>query len=473
MISDEEYAAYMRGDAAELAMELAMDAAAEFARDVEREAHRIRVREAARDHVGAEQAGVVELPALTRLDAFLDVPDEEVTHRVAGLWPTGGRVVLSAVHKAGKTTNVGNLSRSLVDDEPYLDAHPVVPVRRLVLIDNELDERMLRRWLRDQGIQNVGAVDLVALRGRLSTFNILDPATRARWAEHIGAADVLIFDCLRPALDALGLSEDKEAGRFLEALDELTAAAGISETLVVHHMGHSGERSRGDSRILDWPDAVWKLVKDAEDEDEATARQVYFTAYGRDVDQPERLLAYDHGTRRLSIAGGTRRDTRSAPAREAIVELLTTSAEPLSGRKIEDVVTEQGHARDRVRSALKSLRHDGTVSVEHGPRRALLHSLSTTLETLSAREFAGVRERTGDECASAPIGRTLAHSVSQSAGGEESPAHSPEPRSEGGICCIRCGQVPGDDVAGLGAHGMCLACETSTVRATTSSRSSA
>lgn len=404
------------------ATEAALDAAGALAREVEKEVFRLRVREAARERIEKERAGVVDLPPLTRLDAFLAEPDDPITHRIDGLMPSGGRVVLSAPHKAGKTTTVGNFVRCLVDGRPFLGDHPVIRAHRVVVLDNELDERMLRRWLRDQGITETARVDLVPLRGRLSAFNILDAATRARWAEHIGAADVLVFDCLRPALDALGLSEDKEAGRFLEALDELTAEAGIAETLVVHHMGHSGERSRGDSRILDWPDAVWKLVKDAEDEDEATAtRRVYFSAYGRDVDQPERLLAFDVATRHLSIAGGTRRDTREAPVREAVVELLADAVEPLSGRQIENALTATGHPRDQIRTALKRLRTTGVLDTVEGPRRALLHALNPSVRG-SERECAG---RTENECASAPIGRTLAHSLVGEAGGEEEAAHSP------------------------------------------------
>ena len=51
-------------------------------------------------------------------------------------------------------------------------------------------------------------------------------------------------------------------------------------------MGHTGERSRGDSRLIDWPDAGWRLVKDAEDDDDQHVRRVYFTALGRDANQP-------------------------------------------------------------------------------------------------------------------------------------------------------------------------------------------
>lgn len=447
------------------ATQAALEAAAAFAREVSLEAHRLKVREAAKERHAADKAGVIELPPLIRLDEFLSVPDEDVTHRVAGLWPIGGRVVLSAQHKAGKTTLSGNLLRSLVDGSLFLGAFEVEPVVRVVLIDNELDQKMLRHWLRDQGVENAVAVDLIPLRGRTGTFDILDPGMRTRWAKHIGSADVLIFDCLRPALDALGLSEDKDAGRFLEALDELTYEAGIAETLVVHHMGHSGERSRGDSRILDWPDAVWKLIKDAEDDEEESAQpRRYFTAYGRDVDQPEALLVFDASTRHLSIAGGSRRDTKNAPAREAVVELLSDTDEPLSGRRIEDVLTAQGHARDQVRTALKKLRSAGEITVEHGPRRALLHTLNPSVRG-SARECAG---RTESECASAPIGRTLAHSSLGAVSGEEKAAHSLEKITDSPPevlsrlidrdgRCRDCGETGGK--AGIGARGLCPECE--------------
>jgi hypothetical protein len=163
----------------------------------------------------------------------------------------------------------------------------------------------------------------VALRGKVATFNIVDPATRARWARHIGLGDVLLFDCLRPVLDALGLDESHDAGRFLVAFDALLAEAGIGEGGIAHHMGHVGERSRGDSRLRDWPDVEWRLVRDKSNDDEtdpAAAR--YFAAYGRDVDQPEQLLGYDPATRRLTIAGGSRKNAKAEALVTAVVQYV-------------------------------------------------------------------------------------------------------------------------------------------------------
>lgn len=82
------------------------------------------------------------------------------------------------------------------------------------------------------------------------------------------------LDCLRPVLDSLGLDENHDTGRVLVALDELAASAGVGEFALIHHMGHAGERSRGDSRLRDWPDAELRIVR--ADDDPASPR--FFTA---------------------------------------------------------------------------------------------------------------------------------------------------------------------------------------------------
>ena len=91
-------------------------------------------------------------------------------------------------------------------------------------------------------------------------------------------------------MDALGLDEHSEAGRWLTAFDELLKEADIREALVVHHSGHGGERSRGDSRILDWPDGIWNLVRENKD-DLNSAR--FISAKGRDIDVAEGELHFD------------------------------------------------------------------------------------------------------------------------------------------------------------------------------------
>ena len=80
-------------------------------------------------------------------------------------------------------------------------------------------------------------------------------------------------------MDALALDENREAGTFLSAFGQLLYEAEIDNSLLIHHMGHNGDRARGDSRITDWPDATWKLMIANQ------ARHRSLSAIGRDVEE--------------------------------------------------------------------------------------------------------------------------------------------------------------------------------------------
>lgn len=286
------------------------------------ETRRLRIREAARRTVQSERVGIQQRPAVEELTDFLAVEDEPVRYRVDGLLPKGGRAILAAQYKAGKSTAIGNVIRCLVDGDPLFGVHSVEPVRQVVLFDIELDPRTIRAWLRDQNIQNTDRVRVVPLRGRTSTFDIMDPAIRTEWAQAIQGADVIIVDPLRPVLDSLGLDENKDAGRFLVAFDAFLDDSGASEAIVVHHMGHNGERSRGDSRLQDWPDVTWKIVREDPDD---PASAVYFSAFGRDVNVSESALEYEPATRHLTLVGGSRKDARVGDKLTDVLTFLESS----------------------------------------------------------------------------------------------------------------------------------------------------
>lgn len=346
----------------------------------ENELRRLRAREEARRALKREQAGThAERPPLKLGAAFLDEPDEDASYRITGLLPSGGRAILAAQYKAGKSTMVGNLVRSLVDGDDFLGEFRVPrAARRVVVLDNELGENMLRRWLRDQDIQRRDGFAVVSLRGRLSTFDILDPQVRQEWASALRGigAEVVILDCLRPILDALGLDENTEAGRFLVAFDELIGMCGASEAVVVHHMGHQGERSRGSSRLRDWPDVEWRLVR--EDLDNPASPR-YFSAFGRDVEVPESLLTFDESSRHLTVSGGSRKEHRDEAAAlktlPAVLEVIGKATEGISGRKIEEALKESGAGRSEIRGAIRLAVERGLVVTFSGAKRAVMHVL--------------------------------------------------------------------------------------------------
>lgn len=383
--------------------------------DINDQLRLLRAREEARRRF--RSSSVTALPELVRLTDFLAVPDEPVRYRIDGLMPAETRVLLAAQFKAGKTTLSGNLARALADGPTFLGRR-VEPIDgRVILLDFELSPNMLRRWLRDQGIRNTDKITVVPMRGRGSAFDILDAGVRQQWAgalrEH--SAAFVILDCLRPVLDALGLDEDKEAGRLCEAFDALLTEAGATEGLVVHHMGHNGERSRGSSRLRDWPDVEWKLVR----QDDDPASQRYFSAYGRDVDLSESALEYNALTRRLTLVGGNRADAKGRQWVPAVLELV--AAEPgLSGRQLEDRLSEleatQEATRAALRLAIKLAVREGQVRTEQGERNATLHYPLGQPSAPVRRSAPPVRQRAADECASAPTplgGGALSGAVDQ------------------------------------------------------------
>lgn len=371
----------------------------ERARRVDAEVERERARREARRRLDAEERGPIEVPAFHSLTELLARPVTDPEWQIRDVMPRGSRVMLPAQFKAGKTTLSGNYIRSRVDGDRFLGRFDVEPMDgALLLFDLEMSEAKTLAWLRDQGIRHTERVIPVSLRGRAASFNPLDPENRARWAARAREwhATATVFDCLRPALDALGLNEHTEVGQFLVAFDAFLADAGILDALVVHHMGHTGERSRGDSRLRDWPDVEWRLVR--RDDDPASAR--YLACYGRDVDVPETQLAYDATTRRLTITGGSRRDAAHRDALAAVVDVLDSTGEEMSGRAIEAALEDSVHPRAAIRGALRLGIRTDALTVTEGPRRSRLYA--------SVRQCAAVRRQCAgspvSECADAYIG---------------------------------------------------------------------
>jgi hypothetical protein len=288
--------------------------------------------------------------------------------------------MLSAQFKAGKTTLVGNLLRSLIDGDPFLGRDVVTRVRGCVaLLDLEMGQMQLDDWLGCARIRHDDRVLIIPLRGMASAFDITLPDVRAQWVTRFRQAQIsyLVVDCLRPILDAVGLDEHHEAGKFLVHFDALLREARIPDALVVQHMGHTGERARGDSRLRDWPDVEWRLVREDED-DPASAR--YLTAYGRDVDVAESKLEYDSTTRRLTIAGGSRRDAKADKALDDVRAVLRKADTALSGRAIEAELAETDHSRTTIRRALRLAARNGEIVTERGARGARLHRLGPQVD---------------------------------------------------------------------------------------------
>lgn len=268
---------------------------------VQRRLAQLRADREARELLAAETATQIldRLPPVRTAAELLAAELEVERWLVEDLWPGNGTVLLAAPNKAGKSTMVGGLVRCLIDGGAFLGHFDTAPdpQRRVALVDTELSESMLQDWLRGQDIRGTDRIIVETLRGRAGVFNLAVPAIRAEWVQRLRGVDVLILDCLSPVLAAAGLEERTEGSRILrEGVATLQDEAGIKHALVVHHTGHEGTRSRGDSGLMDWPDALWTLQRP-----EGHHGPRVFEAFGRGVDQPLRRIDYDRVTRQLTL----------------------------------------------------------------------------------------------------------------------------------------------------------------------------
>jgi hypothetical protein len=421
--------------------DLAYLAAVQRRQRVTTEAERLRVQSEARAIVAREDrekaAGLIVVERLP-LDRLLREEPPAQSWRVDGLLNTGGRAVLSAPFKTGKSTFVGNLVRALADGEPLLGRFEVQRADAIGVLDTELDRHTLRRWFADQGIASRGSVEVVPLRGKALSFGIVDDDGIAEWAERLRGLDVLVVDPLAPLLSAHGLNEDSatEVGRWLAGFDALLDRAGIGEAVVTHHTGHGGERSRGSIRLRDWPDAEWRLVRDGDEDSPPQDRRRYFTAFGRDVDVSESLLAFDPATRRLRIAGGSRREA----AVDHLVPAIVEAVEKAPGITQNGLEMALGGRKAEVRQAARVAAARGLIVRRDGPRKSTEHHPAPTASSASR-----LRQRTPDDCATASIG----DAVQSHSDGQEPGTHS----------CDTCGESLAEALVdvGLSRHPVCEA----------------
>jgi hypothetical protein len=362
-------------------------------------------REKARERRAREIAGEVVIPDLLDLGDFLDQDDEAPQWRIEGVWPRQGNVVLAAQYKAGKTTMVSNILRSLADGARFLGIFQVEPIDAgcVVLTDFEMPEIKLRDWYRRQDIQNRHLVKIRAMRGRAGAFDLLNPEIRAKWVKVLADAEcrVWIIDCLGPILSALSRDEDnKGVGPILDAITTTAADAEIGEVLLVHHMGHVAERARGASRLRDWPDAEWRLLRKKDEDNPFGDAQPdaprFFTAFGRDVDVKEGQLHYDDATKRLTYAHGSRKEAGAVQAMVAVLAYLRDNPGK-SGRQIEDVATANGVSQSNCRDAVKVAVRQGFAVITKGERNANLHTITAAGFARLAELSAAPRDEDPDD----------------------------------------------------------------------------
>jgi RecA-family ATPase len=288
--------------------------------------------------------------------------------RVEDLMPSDSYVLLSAQKKSGKTTTVINLIRSLITGEPFLDEFRVHGKARVALVDFEMGEGQLTKWLADAGLLGNENLHTLLLRGRAKAFDILDDSRFDKLATQLSdlGIDVLITDPIGPLLRAYGVDENSnsEVGRVIDRLVGLKTEAGIDNLVTAHHHGKSDEvGARGASVLEDTPDAIWKLKRNDKE------RVTKLEARGRDV-EVHRDITFDPETRRLASFQSSFAYVKP-DNKKPLLDALRANGGTMSGHAVWDAARKLGYqAREnQANDDLRVLEESREVVNEGSDRR--------------------------------------------------------------------------------------------------------
>ena len=349
-----------------------LEAQLAFNRAVADEAHKLRVRQEAARVVRQEALGDQPAPDVASLAELLARP---VDHRwrIDGLLPAGGRLLLSAQRKTGKTIATGNMARSLLTGEPFLGRFDVTKLDgRIVVLNYEVTGEQYAAWMDDIGVPH-NRLYVVNLRGRRNL--LADDDGRAELAEivHTREGQVMTVDPFGRSFTGKSQNDAAEVAPWLVRLDEVAEQAGCTELILTAHAGWDGERTRGSSALEDWPDSIVTMTRDPD------TGQRFIKADGRDVDLDEDRLDYDPVTRRLSLSGaGNRKKVRKDGHAEHLAEAvrdIVTEAPGINTTELTERLRQGGEHLQREDTAVAVHRAEdrGWVHRERGPRNAWLH----------------------------------------------------------------------------------------------------
>lgn len=337
------------------------------------ELRKLRARHRARELFDAERQPAAEPFDLGTLADVLARPAPPAA-RIGRLIPWEASTLVVAERKAGKTTLILNMSRSLLTGEPFLGDLEVRPLAGSVaLLNFEVSGAQVARWAQDVGVPPDRLV-LANLRGRRNPLGNAEDSARLAAALKARQVEAVIVDPFGRAFTGKNQNDAGEVGPWLVDLDRFARSdVGALDLILCAHAGWNAERSRGSSALEDWPDSIINLTRD--DSDTGGGRR-YLRALGRDVDLEEDCLDFDPDTRRLTLSGAG--DRRKAAAARHVGELIPhllriVDEQPgLSGYRLAEALRTAGipHQRGEHSKALAQAVDVGWLRVEPGKRNA-------------------------------------------------------------------------------------------------------
>lgn len=339
---------------------------------------RLRVTEEAKQLLNAE--GWREPDASSPGSEWLLQAYEEEQWSIVDLLSYGGNALLAGQFKAGKSMLLLNLMQAMCDGQPFLGRFPVLLEEgtRVGYFNYELPPSQIQRWTRALAIQSPERFVMTHLRGynvRLGTPE--GDLWAIEWLKRWNVS-VWIIDPYAMAFSGDSENDNTQVAKFTASIDQVKEQAGVDIALLGSHFGRQQfeegeEHVRGATRLDDWADARWIMVKRGDDR--------FFSASGRDVRVEEARLSFSAKTGRLTLLPGNRNHHAIDLMEGAVLRHIRQSIEAygdqpdrlkreISGRGIKSAIVGK---EENIQKAIKSLENKRILRVIVGPANTLWH----------------------------------------------------------------------------------------------------
>ncbi len=305
------------------------------------------------------------------LAEMLAANPEPERYRVESLMTEGSTCAVVAKAKAGKTTLVMNLIKSLVDGTDFV-GHEVTPVERNVCYwDLELTPNYQRTRFAKVGIENPEKVinrSMVGYNTALSTALGQNYAVKDLLEAE---ADVWVIDTFGAAFDGEDENHNSQVRKFFKGVDRVKRLAGVKEVFIIFHSGKGeSSKARGASSVEDWAAVLWEYGgpkgKDV-DTDDPTRR---LHVYGR-LEPTTVFVTYEDGVLRSTDAPVGANDAVASSKRQAVFDALLKAGE--SGMTQTGIRSATGMNPTTVKKHLTALIDENVIDSYEGAESGYLY----------------------------------------------------------------------------------------------------
>ena len=295
-----------------------------------------------------------------------------VSYRINIVAPKGGNVLISGPAKAGKTTLLLNLAKSLITGKSFLGLFPTRKIDgRVGFWNYELSAGQFVDWSKSMGLptDQFAPLNLRGLHWDLMTDYCFKESVA--WCQEMDVKALIVDPYSRAYVG--DENNNTDVSRWTERIDELKHEAGIGELFLSAHFGRSHEeRARGAQRLDDWADALWNYVADRDSTSGAYDYdgQRFFAAFGRDVEYAwpgGESVVYNDAKRSLALTGEGAGQSRGEAKLERNLRKVLQAAQSEPGLGAKELMAAAGIGNDEeARKAIDSARHRGFLPPSRG-----------------------------------------------------------------------------------------------------------